>query len=306
MLSFKEYIHHPGEVAIFFLMHFGFWLPDSIYLKILYRLRFGRRLDLRKPRSFSEKLQWLKLNDRRPEYSIMVDKFSVKEYVSKIIGPQYIIPTYGVWDNPEDIDWSSLPSSFVLKTTHGGGSVGVVVCKDKSCFDYKQAIHILKNGMRQNIYRFSKEWPYKRVKHRIIAEKYLEPDSETDDLLDYKFFCFNGEPMYCQVISGRNTEMCCDFFDNNWIHQPFHEPKNYPFANPQPKKPACFEQMWNASRSLSQGIPFLRIDFYQIKEKVYFGEITFFPTSGLGGFDPLKWDYLFGVYLSLPDKVDNV
>ena len=300
MLPIKEYLSHPKTTAIVILQHFGKWLPDRIYLKIMFRLKMGYKLNLRNPKTFSEKLQWLKLYDRQPLYTQLVDKFAVKEYVAGVIGKEYVIPTLGVWDNPEQIDWDSLPDQFVLKTTHGGGSTGVVICKDKSSFNKVKAIENLKESMKQDIYSILKEWPYKNVPRRIIAEQYISPALNHKDLPDYKFFCFNGEPKYCQAITGRNSVVCSDFFDENWVHQPFHEPKRYPFANPEPEKPAKFNLMWNLAKKLSTGRSFSRIDFYNIDDIVYFGEITFFPTGGMGGFSPKEYDDLIGKMLTLP------
>lgn len=300
MLSLKEYLFQPKKALIVLLEHFFTWLPDKAYLKLLFRLRMGRRLNLDSPQTFSEKLQWLKLNDRNPEYIKMVDKFEVKDYVAKVLGNDFIIPTLGVWDKPEDIEWDALPVKFVLKTTHGGGSSGVIICKDKASFNRSNAIKRLKNSLRQDIYRTLKEWPYKSVKKRIIAEKYIEPNSATKDLPDYKFFCFNGQPKLCQVISGRETKKSIDFFDFKWEHQPFHEPKNYPFAEIEPSKPDALEKMWHAATKLAKDKPFSRIDFYEVGGSVYFGEITFFPTSGMGGFSPDDYDTLLGRMLTLP------
>lgn len=302
MLSIKEYILNPATTFVVVLEHFFTWLPDKLYLKLLYRFKMGRRLNLRNPQTFSEKLQWLKLYDRNPQYTQMVDKYAVKNYVAGVIGEEFIIPTLGVWDKPEDIEWDSLPNSFVLKTTHGGGSTGVIICNDKNNFNRKQAIVRLNESLKQEIYLQLKEWPYKDVPRRIIAEQYIESDSFNNDLLDYKFFCFNGEPKYCQVISGRDTEMCVDFFDHDWIHQPFHEPKSYPFAKMEPHKPKYYEQMWELARNLSKEKPFSRIDFYEVGNKIYFGEITFFPTSGMGGFSPEDYDSIIGKMIVLPKE----
>lgn len=282
----------------------GHVFDDETYLKVRFRLLMGKKLNLKNPQTFSEKLQWLKLYDRRPEYTTMVDKYAVKDYVAGIIGSEYIIPTLGIWNNPEDIEWDKLPNQFVLKTTHGGGSLGVVICKDKRSFDRTKAINTLKANMHSD-WRIQMEWPYKNVPHRIIAEKYIAPAPDTKDLPDYKFFCFSGEPHYCQVISGRNETMSIDFFDRNWNHQPFHEPHNYPFAEVEPRKPSCFEKMWDMAEKLAQGKAFSRIDFYQVKDKVYFGEITFFPTSGIGGFEPEEWDRYLGNLIDLKALNNN-
>lgn len=280
----------------------GHVFSDETYLKVRFRLLMGKTLNLKDPHTFSEKLQWLKLYNRSTEYTMMVDKYAVKEYVAGVIGREYIIPTYDVWDRPEDIEWDKLPEKFVLKTTHGGGSNGVVICKNKRTIDKKEAVRVLKNNMKGSDWRIGMEWPYKNVPHRIIAEQYIAPAQGVKDLPDYKFFCFSGEPKYCQVISGRDSIMSIDFFDKNWEHQQFHEPKDYPFAENEPQKPLCFEQMWEFSRLLSQGLPFCRIDFYNVLDKVYFGEMTFFPTSGIGGFDPEVFDSIFGQMIVLPDK----
>ena len=275
-------------------------IPDKLYLQILYFLHFFRRLNLKDPKTFSEKLQWLKLYNRKPEYTQMVDKYAVKEYVKNIIGEQYIIPTLGVWDTPQQIEWDKLPKQFVLKTTHGGGGSGVVICKDKDTFDRKAAIKKLQREMKKDIYRNWREYPYKDIPHRILAEKYMEDAASKDDLHDYKFFCFNGEPKYCQVISGRESKMCIDFFDKDWIHQPVHEPYCYPFADVEPQKPQNYEQMWDFAKELAKNKSFSRIDFYEVDGKIYFGEITFYPTSGFGGFNPPYWDEKFGSWIKLP------
>lgn len=305
MSKISRFIAHPSSMLLSLIMHAGKCLPDRIYLLWLYRLKMGKPLNLKNPRTFSEKLQWLKLYDRNSEYTRMVDKYAVKEYVAGAIGEEYVIPTLGVWNKPEDIDWNSLPDQFVLKTTHGGGSTGVVICTDKSCFDKQQAVDKLNKSLKIDIYKFFREWPYKDVPRRIIAEKYLEPEPEINDLPDYKFFCFNGEPKYCQVISGRGTTMSIDFFDHNWKHQPFHEPKSFPFAEFTPKKPNCFDLMWELAKKLAQGKAFSRIDFYQVREKVYFGEITFYPTSGMGGFNPVEYDEILGDFIELDNSIDS-
>lgn len=295
-----NYIKHPSRLCDSLVCHLGRWLPDSVYLRLRYRFNIGKRLNLKDPKSFSEKLQWLKLHDRNPEYTKMVDKILVKDYVAGIIGSEHVIPLLGVWNKPEDIDWDMLPNQFVLKTNHSGGSTGVVICKNKAAFDTKSAIVKLNKSLKSDVYRSLREWPYKNAERKVFAEKYIEPDMNIKDLPDYKFFCFNGEPKYCQVISGRESIMSIDFFDNSWNHLPFHEPKSYPFAKSEPQKPKCFERMWEMARLLAHGKPFSRIDFYQVGNHVLFGEITLYPTSGMGGFDPEEWDYKFGELLSLP------
>lgn len=291
-----------GEFCASLLQNSSFLFPDKLYLTLLFRCKMGYWIDWKNPKTFSEKLQWLKLYDRKPEYTTMVDKYAVKEYVAKLIGEEYIIPTLSVWDTPEEINWDELPNQFVLKTTHGGGSTGVVICKDKANFDKKAAVEKLSSSLKSCIYQSYREWPYKNVKRRIIAEQYME-DAE-GVLNDYKFFCFDGKPMFCQVISGRRTMMAIDFYNVHWEHMPFHEPKEFPFSTKKHNKPIGFMNMLNISRILSKEIPFLRVDFYEVKSVVYLGELTFFPTSGMGGFSPKEWDYKFGEFISLP-KIDN-
>ncbi len=260
----------------------------------------GYRLNLKKTKTFSEKLQWLKLYDHKPEYTVMVDKVRAKEYVSSVLGDDYIIPTIGVWEDPDEIDFELLPDRFVLKCNHNSG-LGMYICKDKSKIDIEKVKAGLCKGLRENYYKKSREWPYKNVPRRILAEQFIDPAPNTD-LLDYKYFCFNGEPKYCQVINRHDDVLHIDFFDYNWNHQVFHEPREFPHAYPAPTKPSHYEQMWEAARKLAQNKPFSRIDFYDTEDRVYFGEITFFPTSGMGGFDPQEWDYIFGSWIVLPSK----
>lgn len=293
-------IKNPRLVASYIWRHLGGWIPDVPYLKVLFYIHMGKKLDLKNPKTFSEKLQWLKLYDRKSEYVKMVDKYAAKEYVAGIIGDEYIIPTLGVWDRPEYIDWDSLPDKFVLKCTHDSGDL--VICKDKSKLDKKAAIKKLNHGLKQNYFKVWREWPYKNVLKRIIAEMFIDPPPEHDDLPDYKFFCFNGEPKYCQVISGRNKEMRIDFFDHDWNHQQFHEPKDFSFAEVEPTKPYNYERMWEMARELAKDKAFSRIDFYDIGSQVYFGEITFYPTGGLGGFAPEDFDKIIGEMIKLPGE----
>lgn len=301
-MNIKYYIKNPLEAVVQLLCRYGKKMSDEKYLKIMYFLRMHHRLDLVNPKSFSEKLQWLKLYDRRPEYTQMVDKYAVKEYVAKVLGPECIIPTIGVWDKPEEIEWDKLPNKFVLKTTHGGGGTGVFVCKDKSTIDKEKIIKNLTQSLDIDIYTMLKEWPYKDVPRRIIAEEFIDPIPGKKDLPDYKVFCFNGEPKFCQVITGRDGEMCTDFFDKDWKHQPFHEPKEYPFAKIEPQKPKYFDLMWKAANKLAAEKSFTRIDFYETKDKILFGEITFFPTSGFGRFNPNEYDRILGQMIALPGE----
>lgn len=279
--------------------HFGMYrdMPDEKYIKRMFRYKMGYELDLENPKTFSEKLQWLKLYDRRPEYTIMVDKYEAKKYVAERIGEEYIIPTLGVWNHFEEIDFDTLPDQFVLKCTHD--SHGLSICKDKAKWDKQEAKKRLEKGLKRNYYYNYREWPYKDVKPRIIAEKYME-DSETynTDLIDYKFYCFGGIPTYCQVIKDRTINEKIDFFDMKWKRMPFtglHSPgKPYPHSDKYITQPVSFELMQAKAKLLSQDLPFVRIDFYDIKGRLYFGEITFYPASGLGIFEPDEWNYKLG------------
>lgn len=289
----------PKRVVIYLLGCIAPLLPDKLYLKWLFRLRMGYRLNLDNPRSFSEKLQWLKLYNRKAEYTQMVDKYEAKRYVADIIGQQHIIPTLGVWDSVDDIDFAALPNQFVLKTTHGGGNTGVVICRDKSTLDIPKAKAKLKKSLGKSIYRQFREWPYKEVRRRIIAEELIGNGA----VYDYKFFCFEGEVKLCQVISGRESSMAIDFFDKEWSHQQFHEPKDYPFSAVEIAKPALYDTMWNIAGRLCKEHHFIRVDLYAVDDQIYFGELTLFPTSGMGGFDPKEWDYKFGEWIKLPIRL---
>lgn len=306
MQPLLNYFKHPNNLLDSMVLHWGQWLPDSVYISLRYHFQMGKRLNLKNPQTFSEKLQWLKLYDQNPEYTRLVDKILVKDYVAKTIGSQYVIPLLGVWNKPEDIDWDLLPNQFVLKTNHSGGNTGVVICKDKSSFDRKAAIKKMNMSLHSDVYRNRREWPYKNVERKVFAEMYIEPSIGSQDLLDYKFFCFNGVPKFCQVISGRGTRMSIDFFDSKWNHMPFHEPKSFPFAEVEPGKPVCFDEMLRLASQLAANKSFSRIDFYDVNGKVYFGEITFYPTSGMGGGDPESYDKILGAMINLPNKHHNL
>ena len=307
------FLKNPGKrIPLLFLKLFSQLFSDESYLRYKFYLSMGYKLNLDNPRTFSEKLQWLKIHNRKPEYTTMVDKHAVKDYVTNKIGAKYIIPTIGVWDNVEDIDWDSLPNQFVLKTTHGGGGGGVVVCKNKATLDKQKTIKSLKSSLSQDIYKNLREWPYKNVPKRIIAEQYMT-DGSSKDLPDYKFFCFDGEPKYCQVIRDRHTKETIDFYDMEWNHMPFIG-LNPVVSNCQTlvvsngktpvAKPMHLDKMIEICQKLSKDIPFSRIDLYVINDKEYFGEITFYPASGMGTFTPDEWNYRLGDLLNLPNPIE--
>lgn len=274
-------------------------VPDKLYLQIVYRREMGKFLNLRDPKTFQEKLQWLKLYNRKIIYSTMVDKYKVKDYVSNIIGKKYIIPTLGVWDNANDIDFENLPDKFVLKTTHDSG--GVIICNDKSQFDRQRVISILNNRLLNKVFFSNREWPYKNVIPRIIAEEYIEmPDGK--EMIDYKIYCFNGVPKYIQVIQNRATDETIDFFDIRWNHQEFTGlTKKCKKSKEEIIEPKNLKEMITIGAKLSVNIPFVRIDLYNISGRIYFGEITFFPLSGLGSFTPAIWNEKMGDLIRLPE-----
>lgn len=272
-------------------------LPDKIYLQIYYRRIFGRKLNLKEPKTFNEKIQWLKLYDRNPTYSKMVDKYEAKNYVENKIGKEYIIPTLGVWEEFDKINFSELPNQFVLKTTHDSG--GVVIVKDKDKMNLVKTKKIIEDSLNNNYYLQGREWPYKNVKHRIIAEKYMVDESGYE-LKDYKFFCFNGIAKVMFIASDRqntNEETKFDFFDMEFNHLPFTN--GHPNSNKIIIKPKSFEKMKKLAEILSEGIPQVRIDFYDINGNIYFGEMTFSHWSGFVPFIPDEWDYRLGSMINL-------
>lgn len=279
------------------------FLPDREFLKIAYHAKTGRRLNLDNPRGFNEKLQWLKLYNRDSRYPMMVDKYAVKLYVSQIIGEQYVIPTLGVWDSFDRIDFDTLPNQFVLKCTHDSG--GLVICKDKSRLDKVMAEKRISDSLKRNYYWTGREWPYKSVRPQIIAEKYMTDsgsDRDTGDLKDYKFYCFNGTMRLMMINSDRNADCPtkADYFDRdyNWLDFTW----GYQHAEERPNKPKNFETMVAIAEKLAHGLPHVRVDLYECGEKIYFGELTFYDGSGFDIIEPIEWDYKIGEMLELPPK----
>ncbi len=274
-------------------------LNDKSYLKFVWKDRMGYSLNLKKPQTYNEKLQWLKLYDRKPIYTIMVDKYEAKKYVASIIGEEYIIPTLGIWKKFDDINFDLLPNQFVLKCTHDSG--GLVICRDKREFDKLSAKKSINSSLTTNYFWYAREWPYKNIEPRIIAETYIE-DNKTKELRDYKFFCFNGIARALFVASDRQNkaeETKFDFFDMNFIHLDFRN--GHPNAKKIPAKPERFDEMKMLAEKLSQNIPHVRVDFYESNKKVYFGELTFSHWSGFVPFEPKEWDYIFGSWINFQD-----
>ena len=274
----------------------GLIFGDASYVTVEYFIVFGKRLRLKNPQTYSEKLQWLKLHEGDPIYTRMVDKAEAKKYVTEIIGEEYIIPTYGVWNHFDEIDFDKLPDQFVLKTTHDSG--GVIICKDKKTLDKNAAKVKLEKSLKNDYYYTSKEWPYKNVVPRIIAEKYME--DESGELCDYKLFCFDGKMKALFIATDRFTsgeETKFDFFDENFNHLPFTN--GHPNATKPIKKQESFQQMKDLAEKLSQKIPHDRVDFYCTNGKIYFGELTFFHWGGFKRFEPEEWDFKFGEWFKL-------
>ena len=299
-MSILDYIKYPPEILLLLdrkikILHI---LPDKIYLKLRFRIKMNRKLDLKNPESFSEKLQWLKLYDRNSDYIKMVDKYEAKKYVADILGEEYIIPTLGIYDKFDDIDFDELPKQFVIKCTHDSG--GIVVCRDKDELDIKKAKKKIKKSLKINYFYQGREWPYKKLKPRIIIEPYME-DNKAKELIDYKMMCFNGNVQMLFTCTERFSSdgLKVTFFDLNWNKLPFE--RKYKASKEKIEKPINFTKMVEFSKKISKSIPFVRIDWYEINGKLYFGEITFYPGSGLEKFYPEKWDYILGDYITLND-----
>ena len=276
------------------------WVPDSLYLKVLYRVIMGRKLNLKNPKEYNEKLQWLKLNDRKPEYSTMVDKYEVRGYIGDLLGDKYLIPCLGIYDSVDDIDIDALPDKFVLKCTHDSGSVEI--CKDKSSFDIEGARHRLSQAMKRNYYATYREWPYKYVKPRIIAEGYLEGDG--GDLKDYKVMCFNGEAKIIEVHENRFVEgkvHTQTFYDREWNIVPLTQVETVTVDRPG-ERPRQLDEILRLSELIAKNMYHARIDWYIEGDKIYFGEITFFDGSGFESFSTPEMERMLGDMINLPEK----
>ena len=273
-------------------------MPDAEYLSRKFKAVFNQHLRIDSPQTFNEKLQWLKLHDRKPEYTVMVDKYKARDYIAEKIGERYLIPLIGVWDDPDEIDFDALPNRFVLKCNHNSG-LGMCICKDKSVLNIKNVKKRLKRGLKQDYYLTGREWPYKNVPRKIIAEQFMKSDES--GLTDYKVHCFNGEPKLILVCKDRfsKTGLTEDFFSERWEHLDMRRP-THPNASNKTAEPEELSEMLTLARKLSENIPFLRVDFYIIEHKVYFSELTFYPASGFEKFVPEEWDAVLGSWLTLP------
>ncbi|MCM1067552.1 MAG: glycosyl transferase [Muribaculaceae bacterium] len=286
------------RIAAGILRRFGKWMPDKIYLKWMFRVKMGHPLCVDNPRTFNEKLQWLKLHFRRPETTAMVDKIEAKEWAAARIGREYIIPTYAVWDRPEDIDLDALPDSFVLKSNHFGGNKGVFIVRDKAVFNLSAAVRDLRSLLRRSIYDDYREWPYRDVRRRVFAEELIGHDVD-----DFKFFCYDGyveSVMVCSDRASGDTKFY--FFDKDWQLKRYNiRGLNAPegFTLPRPKN---VEKMFELASELSRGFPFVRVDLYDIDGRIYFGEMTFFPDSGMDPNLLPSTDAFFGSLIKLPQS----
>ena len=279
MNKIVKYIKKPSTVLLYLMnKNFFKWIPDEKYITIKYKLEMNQKLNLKEPKTFNEKLQWLKLYDRKPEYTKMVDKYEAKKYVADIIGEEYIIPTLGVWDKFEDIDFTKLPNQFVLKPTHASGNV--FICKNKDEIDYKKLKKTVQKWLKRNYYLVHREWPYKNVKPRIIAEEYME--DQIGELIDYKVYAFNGQCDYVMVCFDRiKGETKFIYYDRNWnIKKEFSKDGIKYGDTIKIEKPKNLDKMFEFAEILSKNIPFIRVDFYESNGNLYFGELTFYPSAG--------------------------
>lgn len=271
------------------------WIPDEVYLKYAFKSKLGYDLNLENPQTFNEKLQWLKLYDRRPEYTVMVDKYLAKQYVADKIGEQYIIPTLGVWDSPDEIDFDKLPDQFVLKCNHNSG-LGMCICRNKSELDIKKVKSELRKGIKQNYYLGGREWPYKNVPRKIIAEKYME---EKGKLVpeDYKIYCMDGVPKYIVVFHNRfndSEKQSETVYDTEWVPQHISLDEHFAISDEVTEKPVWLEEILDITRKLCKDMTQVRIDFYVIENKIYFGEITLHTASGFAKMIPEELDAKLG------------
>lgn len=280
----------------------GLNFNDEIYLQYRYFFIFKKKLNLKNPEGFNEKINWLKIYNRIPYYTDIADKSLVKTFIINKIGKRYVIPTLGVWDSFDDISFDSLPNQFVLKSTNGGGGTGVIICKNKASFDKVNAKLKLESSMKSN-WKIEREWIYRDIKPKIIAEEYI-CNVDGGELVDYKFFCFNGEPKLLFIASDRyesGESLKFDWYDMDLNHLPIIS-KGYKNSNKQINDFPEFSEMKEIARQLSEAFPFIRVDLYLIDHKVYFGELTFFHDGGVVALRPTEWEYIIGSWIKLPEK----
>ena len=290
-------LHNRKQFLDSCIKNLGFVFPDKLYLTLRYRCLMGRWIDWNNPKAFTEKIQWLKLYDYKPEYVEIVDKLRVKDIVKSKIGGKYVIPTLAVWDSVENVNIDTLPSQFVLKTTHGGGGTGVVVCPDKLKFNKSDAFKKLSHSMSSVVGKEFREKPYYNVPRRIIAEQYIS--TSECDLKDYKFFCFNGKVKFFKVDFGRFVEHHANYYSTCGELLPFGERGLEPDCNHVEIMPSNLDEMIRIAEVLSEGYKYLRVDLYNVDGKIYFGELTLYPGGGMIPYTSTVWDEKIGSYLNL-------
>lgn len=274
-------------------------LSDEQYIKLRFRYVFHKPCNLNNPLTFNEKLNWMKLYERDPKYTLMANKYLVKDYVRRIIGDVYVVPNYGCWKSFKEIEFDSLPNQFVLKATHD--SSGATICKDKFTFDKRTAKSKFDKCLKRNYFYLAREWVYKDVEPMIIADMLLD-DNTGSELTDYKFWCFNGEPKV-MYITNKGEHIYENFYDMNYNVLDIDH--GFPRRLPEYQKPKEFELMKELAAKLSAGISFVRIDFFDVNGKVYFGEYTFYDWGGFGKFKDDNWDIKLGSWIKLPVKKMN-
>lgn len=294
MNRIKMIINNPRTIYLY-LASKGLlkWMDDSNYLKLIFKVRMGYKLNLEHPETFSEKLQWIKINKRESSWTKMVDKYEVREYIAQSIGEKYLIPLLGVYDSFDKIEFDKLPEKFVLKCTHDSG--GLIICKDKNKFDKNYAKKKIDKCLKKNYFYWGREWPYKNVKPRIVCEEFISDSKDSPD--DYKVLCFNGKAKLIELHRGRFDKHTQDFYDIKWNKTSISQ--DGITSDIIYEKPKELDEMIRLSEKLAQGIPHVRIDWYIVNGKLYFGEITFFDGSGLDPFDNLEDDYLLGSWINL-------
>ena len=296
-----EYLKHPKEIILYVLRHYCRWMSDKQFIRYYYRVKLGYWPNLEEPRTLNEKLNWLKLYDRNPLYHKLVDKYEVKSYVSERLGDDAVIPCYGVWDNFDDIDFDSLPDKFILKCTHVSG--GLAICRDKATFDKAAAKNNIERALRNEYFMGHREWAYKDVKPRIIAEELVESLGKPDSI-EYKLTCYNGRVAFFTICTGiahvEFEKRMNDHFDREYNKLDW-----YAYYKPAPKTPQIpdeMEKMIAYAELLAKDIPQVRVDFYNVDGKILFGEMTFYTWAGFIEFTPPEWDATLGSWLQLPTE----
>lgn len=278
------------------------WIPDRPYIKMVYRIKTGKAINLDNPKGFNEKLNWLKINNRNPEYTTLVDKLKVRDYIEKTIGKDYLFPLIGSWKHFDDIDFDSLPDQFVLKCNHDSGSVKVIT--DKSTINKEELKKFFEGRLKINPFCLSREYPYRDVEPYIIAEKFMKTSDGAEDLKDYKFYCFNGEPKFLYLSEGLSNHDTAkiSYVTLDWKIAPFKRNDFEPFTE-LPENPKHLDEMIELCKKLAVDMPFVRIDLYEIDDRIYFGEFTYFPSGGYTLMDPIEWEIKVGDYLVLPNNI---